>query len=35
MEIFERIDIDTYLGKPTRWKRFVDDTNIIWPHGKE
>jgi len=21
--------------KPLIWKRFVDDTNVLWPHGKE
>jgi hypothetical protein len=35
MEKFERRSLDTYPLNPTRWKRFVDDTNIIWPHKKK
>lgn len=34
MEKFERA-LDTYPLKPKRWKRYVDETNVIWPHGKE
>jgi retron-type reverse transcriptase len=35
MENFEKKDIDSYPLKPLRWKRYVDDTNVLWPHGKE
>jgi hypothetical protein len=35
MEHFEKKSLDTYPLKPLRWKRFVDDTNVLWPHGKE
>jgi hypothetical protein len=35
MENFEKRALDSYPLKPTRWKRFVDDTNVLWPHGKE
>jgi hypothetical protein len=27
--------LDSFPLKPSRWKRFVDDTNVLWPHGKE
>ena len=33
MEYFEGKVLNSYLVKPKVWKRFVDDTNIIWPHG--
>ena len=35
MEYLEKKDIDSSPLKPRDWKRFVDDTNIIWPHGRE
>jgi hypothetical protein len=35
MEKFEKKAIDSYPLKPLRWKRYVDDTNVLWPHGKE
>jgi retron-type reverse transcriptase len=35
MENFEKKAIDSYPLKPLRWKRYVDDTNVLWPHGKE
>jgi hypothetical protein len=35
MEKFEKIALETYPLKPSRWKRYVDDTNVKWPHGKE
>jgi hypothetical protein len=35
MEKFEKNALETYPLKPSRWKRYVDDTNVIWPHGKE
>jgi hypothetical protein len=27
--------LDSFPLKPLRWKRFVDDTNVLWPHGKD
>jgi retron-type reverse transcriptase len=35
MEKFEKNSLESYHLKPSRWKRYVDDTNIKWPHGKE
>ena len=35
MEAFEKYTIESFPLKPKWWKRFVDDTNINWPHGKE
>ena len=35
MEAFEKDAIESFPLKPKWWKRFVDDTNINWPHGKE
>ena len=35
MEKFEKLAIDSYPLKPDMWKRYVDDTNVIWPHDKE
>ena len=26
---------DSFPLKPRNWKRFLDDTNVSWPHGKE
>lgn len=34
MEYFEKKALDSYPLKPAWWKRFVDDTNIKWTHGK-
>jgi len=34
MEKFEREALNSYPLKPTRWKRYVDDTNVLWPHGE-
>jgi len=25
----------SYPLKPNVWKKYVDDTNVIWPHSKE
>lgn len=33
MEKFEERALESYHLKPLRWKRYVDDTNIKWPHG--
>ena len=35
MEHFENKSIDSWPLKPRNWKRFVDDTNVIWQHGRE
>jgi hypothetical protein len=35
MENFEKRALDSFPLKPLRWKRYVDDTNVLWPHGKE
>jgi hypothetical protein len=35
MENFEKRALESFPLKPLRWKRFVDDTNVLWPHGKE
>ena len=35
MENFENKSLDSFPMKPSRWKRFLDDTNVVWPHGKE
>jgi hypothetical protein len=35
MEKFENKSLDSYSLKPLIWKRFVYDTNVLWPHGKE
>jgi hypothetical protein len=35
MESFEKKAIDSYPLKPLRWRCYVDDTNVLWPHGEE
>jgi hypothetical protein len=35
MEKFEKNSLETYPLKPSRWKRYVNDTNVKWPHGEE
>jgi len=32
---FEKRDINSKHLNPTRWKRYVDDTNVKWPHGND
>ena len=34
MEYLEKKAIDSSTLKPRDWKRYVDNTNIIWPHGR-
>jgi len=34
MEYFERKALNSYPLRPAWWKRFVDDTNLNWTHGK-
>ena len=34
MEIFERRALDLAPLKPKRWKCYVDDTDVVWPHGR-
>ncbi|XP_042202441.1 uncharacterized protein LOC121852537, partial [Callorhinchus milii] len=34
MEKFETDAIQTATLRPTLWKRYVDDTFVIWPHGR-
>uniref|UniRef100_A0A6P7FX31 Uncharacterized protein LOC114331948 n=1 Tax=Diabrotica virgifera virgifera TaxID=50390 RepID=A0A6P7FX31_DIAVI len=35
MEHFETIALSSSNLKPTCWLRYVDDTFVIWPHGKD
>ena len=35
MEDFESKALDSSRLLPKMWKRFVDDTCVIWSHGKE
>ena len=35
MEKFENKALEAYPLKPKMWKRYVDDTNVIWPHGEQ
>ncbi len=34
MEFFETMALDKEDLKPSIWYRYVDDTFIVWPHGK-
>lgn len=34
MEHFEQTATSTATHKPTRWYRYVDNTFVVWPHGK-
>jgi hypothetical protein len=35
MENFEKKALDSFPLMPTRWKRYVDVTNVKWPHGND
>jgi hypothetical protein len=35
MEHTEHQAISSVIKKPTRWYRYVDDTFVGWPHGKD
>jgi hypothetical protein len=35
MEHFEKQAISSAGKKQTRWYRYVDDTFVVWPHGKD
>jgi hypothetical protein len=35
MEHFERQALSLVIKKPTHWYRSVDDTFVVWPHGKD
>jgi hypothetical protein len=34
MEHFEGQALDSFPLKPKGWRRYVDDTNFLWPHGR-
>jgi len=34
MDNFEKRSLDSFPLKPSRWKRYVDGRNVLWPHGK-
>jgi hypothetical protein len=35
MEHFEQLAVSLAHKKPAYWYRYVDDTFVVWPHGKE
>ena len=35
MEKFKRQAIESFPLKPKIWKRYVDDTDVVWPHGED
>jgi hypothetical protein len=35
MEFFEQQAIHLAAKKPAHWYRYVDDTFVVWTHGKE
>ncbi|GJQ73972.1 hypothetical protein Trydic_g18902 [Trypoxylus dichotomus] len=35
MEQFESLAVETAADKPTVWWRYLDDTFVIWPHGRD
>jgi hypothetical protein len=34
-ERFEHQALSLAIKMPTRWYRYVDDTFVVWPHGKD
>lgn len=34
-EKFEEDALATPTNRPTYWYRYIDDTFVIWPHGKD
>jgi hypothetical protein len=35
VELFEKRAINTAVNKAIRWYRYVDNTFVVWPHGKQ
>ncbi|GJQ88825.1 hypothetical protein Trydic_g14814 [Trypoxylus dichotomus] len=35
MERFKNLAIETAVDKPTVWWKYVDDTLVVWPHGRD
>ena len=35
MEHFKELALCSFPIKPKWWKRYVDDTNVYWPHGMD
>ena len=35
MEKFKKEAIEPFPLKPKRWKRYVDDHHVVWPHGED
>ena len=33
MEMFKKCAINHFPLKHKRWKRYVDDIDVVWPHG--
>jgi hypothetical protein len=35
VEKFKQEALSTAKWKPTHWYRYVDDTFVVWPHGRK
>ena len=35
MEFFEELALETAKLQPSMWLRYVDDTFVVWPHGRD
>jgi hypothetical protein len=35
VELFEQRATSTAVNKATRWCRYMDNTFVVWPHGKQ